>query len=223
MASWAGRQRRLARYEVGVGSRGAPGAPGSQDRIGTQELIVRIRSGDESARETLFRRYRDRLAQLVHGHLPRSARSVGDTQDIVQSALCRARHEGAFLAWLRTIARHLIVDEIRLHRRKPAEVSITDQMESVDPTPLENAIGAENMALYERALEEQPERQRHAVIMRLEYEMPYSEIAANLGAASANAARMMVHRAAAQIARRMRELAGESSAAPAAGPPARPR
>jgi RNA polymerase sigma-70 factor (ECF subfamily) len=208
------------------------GAPGTQDQIKTQELIVRVRSGDESARETLFRRYRDRLAHLVHGHLPHSARSIGDTQDIVQSTLGRAlnhldsyeyQHEGAFLAWLRTIARHLIVDQIRLYRRQWAGVPISDQLESGDPTPLERAISAENMALYERALEEQPERQRHAVIMRLEYGMPYSEVAANLGAASPNAARMMVHRATVEIARRMRELAGEPQSGPAAGPPSRPR
>jgi len=208
------------------------GAPGQRDQLATQELIFRIRSGDGSAREALFRRYRDLLARLVHGHIPLSDQSIGDTQDIVQSTLCRAlnhldsyeyQHEGAFLAWLRTIARHLIVDQIRHRRRQPAEVPITDQLVSRDPTPLERVIGAENLALYERALGEQPERQRQAIIMRLEYGMPYSEIAANLGAASPNAVRMMIHRAAALISIRMRELAGEPLAGPAAGPSRRSR
>lgn len=196
----------------------ATGRPGTAANQSTKELVVRVQSGDDAAREVLFRRYRPRLERLVHGHLPAGSRAISDTQDVVQSALCHAlshldryeyRHEGGFLAWLRTITRHVIVDQLRLAKRRPMAVSISDELESKDPSPVERAIGVEDMEIYERALHELPEQQRHAVIMRLEYGMSYSEISAALQRPSPNATRMMIHRAIRHVARRVRELEGE--------------
>src|SRR6476660_8945498 len=73
----------------------------------TAELLERIRSGDESARERLVSRYLPILKRLGHGRLPARARDLSDTDDLVQVTLIRAldhietfemRREGAFLA-----------------------------------------------------------------------------------------------------------------------------
>jgi RNA polymerase sigma-70 factor (ECF subfamily) len=65
---------------------------------------------------------------------------------------------------------------------------------------VEQTIGAERMAAYERALTQLPELKRNAVIMRVEFGMSFDEIAAELGRPSANAARMMVSRALSELA-----------------------
>lgn len=186
--------------------------------LSTRELVVRVQAGDSVAREALLRRYRPRLERLVHGHVPPASRGLNDTGDIVQNALCRAlnrldkydyRHEGAFLAWLRTIVRRVMMDQLRLAKRRPTGVTVSAELSSNVPSPLEQAIGVENMAIYERALRELPEHQQQGIILRLEYGMSYPEIAATLKMPSANATRMMVVRATSQLARRMRELGGE--------------
>ncbi len=184
----------------------------------TEELVARAQGGDPAAREALFRRYRPRLERLVHGHLPRNLCGANDTQDIVQNSLCRAlehldrydyRHEGAFLAWLRAIVRHVIVDMLRRTHRTGGDDLDPDRLSSAAPSPLQQAIGVDDIEIYERALGELPEPQRHAVIMRLEYEMSFASIATALQMPSTNAARMMVHRASERLAKRMRELGSE--------------
>jgi len=187
--------------------------------MNTRELVLRIRDGDDAAREILMRRYRPRLERLAHGRLPASSRGVNDTQDLVQSTLSRAlthlrtfehRHEGAFLAWLRTILRNEIIDLSRRAKRRPVATGpIPGDLAGTGPSPLEQAIGAENMEIYEQALAELPELQRQAVILRLEYGMSYVEIAESIDQPTPNAARMTTHRAVLKLADRMRELGGE--------------
>ena len=48
---------------------------------------------------------------------------------------------------------------------------------------------------YEQALQSLPPRARDAVVLRLEFELSYAEIAEELGAPSADAARLVVARA----------------------------
>src|SRR5262249_33614484 len=61
-----------------------------QDLSVTSELIRRGRGGDRSAIDELLRRYRPRLVSFVHLRVPLSARSVADTQDVVQEVCERA-------------------------------------------------------------------------------------------------------------------------------------
>ena len=55
----------------------------------TLTLIMRARSGDSAARESLARRYLVALRRFAHGRLPSAARGVLDTDDLVQVAVTR--------------------------------------------------------------------------------------------------------------------------------------
>jgi RNA polymerase sigma-70 factor, ECF subfamily len=170
----------------------------------TAELIILAREGDRSARERLARRYYCTLRQWAHGRLPASARSLSDTDDLVQSTVVQAlnsmerfepRHEGAFLAYLRKILLNQIRDEMRRVRRRPQTGESAEALVSREASPLERAIGMESLERYDRALALLPEHSQQAVILRVEFGMAYQALADLLGMSSANAARMCVARA----------------------------
>jgi RNA polymerase sigma factor (sigma-70 family) len=175
----------------------------------TAVLIGRWRAGDADARERLVARFLPMLRRWAHGRLPRHARGMAETDDLVQATLLRAleraddfedRGEGAFLAWLRRILLNVLRDELRRSRRRPAGTALDAALPDPAPALIEQAIGSELMARYESALAALPDRQREAVILRLEFGYGYAELAAAIDAPSADAARMTVSRTLAAIA-----------------------
>lgn len=178
----------------------------------TATLLALARGGDRAARDRLAARYLPILRRVAHGRLPASARGMADTDDLVQVTLIRAlnrvelfepRGEGAFLAYLRRILVNQIKDLTRRAATRPAQVALHAEYESPEPSPLENAIGSERLDRYEAALEALGERDREAVILRLEMGFTYAEIAEALGVSSPNAIRMAVVRALARMSDRI--------------------
>src|SRR5262249_49347150 len=86
-------------------------------------------------------------------------------------------------------------DQARRAKRRPAHDEIPDTLGDGSESPLEAVIGRESVARYERALSLLSERQREAVILRVELGLRYREVAEALNAPSANAARLIVARA----------------------------
>ena len=179
----------------------------------TARLLVRIRQGDEAARNSLLARYRPVLERWMQNKIPAACRNLLETGDLVQMSLIRslnglksfeARHEGAFLAYLRRISMNLIRDEMRRIKQLPEIVPLADEFLARDPSPLENAIGSEALRNYEAALSRLPPAQQEALIMSLEFGCSPEEIAGATGRASANAARMYVARALARLVEDMR-------------------
>jgi RNA polymerase sigma-70 factor (ECF subfamily) len=180
----------------------------------TRELIVRAQSGDAAAREQLYQRYYGRLTAWAHGRLPRGARSLYETQDLVQMALERSlthldtfesRFDGAFGAYLRQIVANLIRDELRRIERRPVTVDLVYDHADPAPSPLEDAIGADLLARYERALGTLTAKQSQAVALRVELHMTYQEIAGEMGLDSDRAAYMLVSRGVRRLAEEMGE------------------
>ena len=192
-------------------SRKAPAGRAS-DPLGldtTATLLLRVRDGDGEARERLVRRYLPALQRWARGRLPRSARDLSDTDDLVQITLLRAldrvgefepRREGAFHAYLRRILQNAILDEIRRVGRRPTHESLPVQMAGDGPSPLEAAIGRETLAVYEAGLSQLTKEQQDAVFLRIELGFTHQEIADALGCPSANAARMLIARGLVRLA-----------------------
>lgn len=185
----------------------------------TAHLLEEARRGDATARDRLAKRYIPILLRLAHGRLPSHARSLLDTDDLVQNTLVRAlshldrfepKGEGAFLAYLRRILVNHIVDEVRHVRHAPTDADLRGSFGQSSPSPLEAAMGAEMLRAYEAALVDLPDLQRQAVILRMELGFAYQEIAEALGRPSANAARMLVARGLIQLAEAMREHGGKT-------------
>jgi RNA polymerase sigma factor (sigma-70 family) len=178
----------------------------------TIDLLHRARAGDERSFAQLYERYFPRLARWATGRLPATARGVLDTQDIVQEVLVRSlqRLDGfdpqrgrALQAYLKTGVLNAIRDRIR--RARPA-AQIDARAESIaheGASPLEQVIGAENLARYEAALLRLPARDREAIVARIEMQCSYGELAEALGCPTPDAARMAVKRALLRLAEEM--------------------
>jgi RNA polymerase sigma-70 factor (ECF subfamily) len=178
----------------------------------TATLVQRIRSGDNVAREALFRRYLPLLRRWASGRLPKSARDLADTDDLVQVTLMRAlnrietfqvNQKGCFLAYLRQIFINEVRQEIKHCKRVPGSESISDEMRDDDlPTVLEQLVGVEQLQSYQLALGTLTKRQQEVLVMRIEFGMTYPEIALETGR-SADAVRIMVARATVELGRRL--------------------
>jgi RNA polymerase sigma-70 factor (ECF subfamily) len=177
------------------------------------QLLERARSGDRGALNALMARYLPRLRQWASGRLPRWARDLADTQDLVQDVLLQtfknlerfeARDEGALQAYLRQGVINRIRDEFRRSGRRPALSELDAQMPDDSASPLEEAIGSEALDRYERALGRLRPQDREAIIAHVELDFTNAEIAVALGKPSANAARMAVERALVRLAEEMR-------------------
>lgn len=175
----------------------------------TLALLDRIRVGDAVARDRLLARYLPILRAWAHGRLPPHARGLADTDDIVQVTLLRSlnrldefeyRHEGAFLSYLRQGALNAVRQEIRRSRRRPTGELLDETIADGAASVVEQAIGHERLERYETELMRLSPDQREAVILRCEFGLAYAEIADAMGRSSANAARMLVVRALAQLA-----------------------
>jgi RNA polymerase sigma-70 factor (ECF subfamily) len=178
----------------------------------TATLIDRLRHGQQAAREELFRRCLPLLRRFARGRLPQSRRDLSQTDDLVQITLLRAlnnlerfdnRGRGAFFAYLRTIMVNAVREEIRNHSRKPAMTADLDAASAAGDSAVAHAIGVETLDAFEAALPRLDEMQRHAVILRVEFDLSFAEIALELDLPSADAARMQVTRGLRRIAELM--------------------
>jgi RNA polymerase sigma-70 factor (ECF subfamily) len=179
-------------------------------------LLEQVRGGDPQALNRLLQRYLPRLSRWASGRLPRWARDVSDTDDLVQDTLARSLNnlsrfrpegEGALQAYLRRAIINRIKDEIRRRGRQPELTAIESAVVADVQSPLEQAIGRELLDRYDRALERLPEEEKEAVIARIELGYSYAEIADALGRPSADAARMAVSRALVRLAEELRREA----------------
>jgi RNA polymerase sigma factor (sigma-70 family) len=178
-------------------------------------LIARARAGDTLAGQRLFARLLPVLRRWARYRFPARLRDARDTEDLVQDVLLRAfrridsfqnRGEGAFLAYLRQILLNAVKDEARRARRGPgALLPLDDKMADGSPSVVERAIGADKLQRFEKALATLPEDQQQAIILRVEFGYSHAQIAEALGKPSMDAARVMVSRALAELAKKIDE------------------
>ena len=114
------------------------------------------------------------------------------------------RHDGAFLAYLRTALHNKLKDEIRRTRRVRREPIGTDHPDDA-PSVIEEVIGRDTLNRYERSLAQLSVEERDAVFARVELGKSYAEVAELLGKSSPDAARMAVTRALLKLAKGMRD------------------
>jgi len=178
-------------------------------------LIARARVGDRTALDELMARHLPRLRRWASGRLPRWARDVADTQDLVQETLLQTfkridkfevRGDGALQAYLRQGVLNRIRDEYRRAGRRPAAEPLDSQAPDSAPSPLEEAIGRQAVERYEKALQRLRAEEREAIIARIEMGFTHEELATLLGKPSANAARMAVERALLRLITEMQRL-----------------
>lgn len=184
----------------------------------TIHLITRARDGDRAALEQLFARHEGPLRRWASGRLPGWARQLSDTGDLVQDALLQTfkrfedfqpRGPGALQAYLRQAVVNRVRDELRRRGRlppsTPLEASDLDgALVTPDDSPLQQAIGQQNLERYEAALARLKTEEREAIVGRLEMGYSYQELAEALNKPTADAARKATQRALIRLAEEMR-------------------
>jgi RNA polymerase sigma-70 factor (ECF subfamily) len=194
--------------EDGTAEPGPPELAGAS----SSELVRMVQEGEERALHVLFERYRPILRRWAAGRLPRMARDLVDTEDMIQEALMGTmrnihsfvpRHGGAFGAYLRQSLNNRIRDEVRKAKARPNRADLPEDHPDAGASPLEIVIGREAMRRYEAALELLSDTERELVLARIEMGLSFSEIASASQKATPDAARMAVARALLKMAKEM--------------------
>jgi RNA polymerase sigma-70 factor (ECF subfamily) len=193
-----------------------PRDPGGGEVVSTFHLIEQARAGDQEALELLFARHLKPLQRWASGRLPKWARDLADTDDLVQDTLAQTfkriehfepRRVGALQAYLRQAVLNRILNELRRKGRQPQITDLDGVEVESGESPLEQAIGREAVECYDEALQRLTAEEREAIIARVEMGYSYEELAEALGKPTPDAARKAAHRALVRLAEEMKRAA----------------
>lgn len=177
-------------------------------------LMLAFRDGDDSAFDTLFRRWAGPLLRYVE-------RMVGDTgsaEELVQEAFLRVHRardryapDARFSTWLYRIATNLAKNELRRPRRRAPHQSTDAEAGTGSPLDLaarqpdiDEVVHARRAGSeLERALGELPERQRMALWLSAVEGFSYAEVARTLETTE-KSVKALVHRARSTLAAHMK-------------------
>jgi RNA polymerase sigma-70 factor, ECF subfamily len=157
-------------------------------------LVRRCVAGDAAAWEEIVQRYHRRIYNLCY----RFAGSADDAQDLTQEVFIRMYRtlnsydvgRGAFMTWITTLTRNLLVD----HFRKTKHDRLTDSLDATasdhedamplgeripdgGPAPDSGVQSRETKETVHQALQKLSPELREAVILRDLQDMDYREIA----------------------------------------------
>lgn len=182
------------------------------------DLLTRAQTGDREALNLLFGRYMPSLKRWASGRLPRWARDISDTTDLVQDTLLqtfrkielfRPEREGALQAYLRSAVLNRIRDEFRRRHRRGAKIEIPVDHPGPEPSPYEITAASQLYGVYDAALQRLRPGDRDLIVSRLELGMTYDEITAAVGKSNPNATRSAVVRAIVRLSEEMRRIREE--------------
>src|SRR3954454_3946010 len=158
-----------------------------------QQLVARVRRGDDRGLEELYRRYHRRIAAYVVGMVKDHARAEDVTQEVFVSALRRMRQTErsiAFKPWIYEIAKNACIDAFRRTRRAE-EVSFDAEeglapddygrLVGTEPSPVEAVAAKEDLDHLRSAFGGLSDMHHEVLIMRELEGYSYREIGERLG------------------------------------------
>ena len=180
--------------------------------------MLEFQGGSKSAFEALMQNYYPRLLNFIY----RFVGSKESAEDLTQEVFLRVYKYGPrykprskFQTWLYTIAKNICLNELRRNRDlfssldEPATAGNEDvQKQIADPqssTADEELILKERATMIRQAINELPENQRLAVILRRYDSFSYAEIAETIGV-SDKAVKSLLSRAKVNLRRRLSRL-----------------
>lgn len=183
-----------------------------EDRTASSRLLSRARQGDRSAIGLLFQRHAPILRRWAHSRLPRWARALADTADLVQDAFFNTfrrfdrfvpRGEKALQAYLRNAVQHRIIDILRKSETRLRGGELTGEEPDSQPSPLAQAISAQENQRYRFALSQLGKDDQSLIVGRFELGYSYEQLALISGRATPEAARIALRRALARLTEQM--------------------
>ena len=154
-----------------------------------QFLLDYAREGDVKALSTLVLHTSKPLMAYFRGMTP----SEADAEDAFQECWmrvirsCRSYRGGSVLAYLMRIARSVVIDRFRKRGAQTVSIDgeesegIESRMAAESPTPAFACERSANMEAVREAVRALPERQREVLLLRIEGELSFKEIAKELG------------------------------------------
>lgn len=154
--------------------------------------MARIKLGDTDALRDLIEAHQHR----VIGTVAKMLADDSDAEDIAQQVFIRvwksaARYEptAKFTTWLFKITRNLVFNELRRRKRHPAQSldAVTEDdrpMQAPDSNtkaPDDSLLNNEMQTAIQKAIDELPEIQRMAIVLRRYDDIPYEDIGEILG------------------------------------------
>ena len=157
-------------------------------------LMERIASGDQYAMEELIELWKMPMFRFFL----RSLNHHEDAEDLTQRVFIRIYRSAErylphakFSTWIFTIARNLLIDEIKKRKRRPQMV-FDEYIERVGE--VEGARSAELTEILMKQLDTIPENHRTALLLRVQRELSYREIAEVMQSTEASV-KTWIHRA----------------------------
>ena len=159
---------------------------GARDRDSDEELLSRARAGDAEAFRVIF----DREAPGVRRFLGDLLRDEAAADEGTQETFVRAHQRlgtleqaGKLQGWLFGIARMVFFEQLRRKRRDGPAVEPAAEPREADrgPSPETLLLSAESDRMLEGALAGLSEDRRAALLMRIDHELGYGEIASVMG------------------------------------------
>lgn len=158
------------------------------------QLIREIKDGNVQYYEELMRRYERKILSYIY-HMLKSARMESMAEDLCSETFYKAYRslhsfreiEASFSTWLYTIARNTVLSELRKNKAvsvslgESGTMSVALSVASAEYTPEQTILRNEKVTMVRNAINNLPEKQRSALILREYDQMDYQEIAAILG------------------------------------------
>ncbi|MFD2672911.1 RNA polymerase sigma factor [Marinicrinis sediminis] len=154
------------------------------------QIIREIKDGNTSLYAELIQRYERKILAFIF-HMLKSAKLEILAEDLTQETFYKAFRsldtfreiEASFSTWLYTIARNTVLSELRKQKQTkiPLEESGYVPEASLDTVPEHAILRGEKVDLVRMAINNLPEKQRSALILREYEQLDYQEIANILG------------------------------------------
>ena len=201
--------KRLAANTMSV-ELGRPGAHAGALMNSTEELVARVRAGDEEAFRLIF----DRYSRPVLGFIFDMIGDRHTAEDLAQETFVRAfrglaglRDESKLSTWLFQIAKNVARESLRERRRGGASVEIDDEevffeLQDQGPTPAGRLLDKELNGVIGKALMRLDEDKRLVFTLKVLQHRSYEEIAEITGF-SVGKLKTDLHRARAEMRRRI--------------------
>ncbi len=154
------------------------------------QIIREIKDGNVQLYSELMNRYERKILSFIY-HMLKSAQLEIMAEDLCAETFYKSYRslktfrevEASFSTWLYTIARNTVLSELR--KQKAGKVSLEESgftpQSSMEQLPEQSILRNEKVALVREAINNLPEKQRSALILREYDQLDYQEIANILG------------------------------------------
>lgn len=153
------------------------------------QLIREIKDGNVQLYAELMRRYERKIFAFIF-HMLKGAHMESSADDLCQDTFYKAYRslqtfrevEASFSTWLYTIARNTVLSELR--KNKNIKISLEESHvphASLESLPEQSMLRNEKVTMVRDAINNLPEKQKEALILREYDQLDYQEIANILG------------------------------------------